>query len=464
MFAGSLNTFAVALARSLALLVALFHLLAVAAVPSHAQQSVTVIRDAEIERLVSDYARPILKAAGLSRSGIDIVLVNDRSFNAFVAGHRIFIHTGALMDSETPNEIIGVIAHETGHIAGGHQERLRQQLQRAQTMAVVSTLLGIGAGVAGAASDSGGLAQAGVGIAAGGAEMARRGLLGYQRTEEVAADRSAIEYLNRTGQSARGMLTTFERLAGGMALAGVNVDPYQISHPMPRERIANLEELVRSSDYFAREDPPELQLRHDLMRAKIAAYTAGPGAVSRLFQDRPRSLPARYGDALSTYLRGNPAAALQKADALIAQMPGNPYFYELRGDALIKANRPREAANAYAKAIARDPADSGLLEVGHGRALLATGQPDLVRKAASELQTGLSREPEFANGYRYLAQAYGQLGEVASAELATAEGHFHSGNYREAKMFAIRAQKRMPQGSPGWLRAQDIIQYEKPGE
>ncbi|EKF17303.1 M48 family metalloprotease [Nitratireductor pacificus] len=448
--------------RFAALFLAAVHLLVFSVPPATAQQGIPVVRDAEIEALISEYARPILKAAGLSRSGIDIILVNNRGFNAFVAGRRIFIHTGALMEAETPNEIIGVIAHEAGHIAGGHQERLRQQIQRAQTMAIVAALIGIGAGVAGAASKSGELAQAGVGMAAGGAEVARRGLLGYQRSEEATADRTAIDYLNATGQSARGMLTTFERLAGGLALAGVNVDPYQISHPMPRERIANLQELARNSRHFDRKDPPELQLRHDFMRAKIAAYTQGAAAAARLFRSDPNGLAARYGDAISTYLTGNPAAALKKADALAAKLPRNPYLQELRGDILIKANRPQEAANAYAKAIVLAPGTPGLLQVGYGQALMATGKPDLVRKAASELQTGLSREPEFANGYRYLAQAYGQLGDVASAELATAEGHFHSGHYRDAKLFALRSQKRLKPGSPGWLRAQDIIQYKQP--
>ena len=164
----------------------------VGASAAHAQR-VQVVRDAEIEALVADYARPILQAAGLSRSGIEIILVNNNSFNAFVAGRRIFIDTGALLQTETPNEIIGVLAHEIAHLAGGHQHRLREQLARAQTMAVVAMLVGMGAGVAGAANDIGGLAQAGGGLAMGGAEMARRSLLGYQRTEETTADRSAIE-------------------------------------------------------------------------------------------------------------------------------------------------------------------------------------------------------------------------------------------------------------------------------
>jgi len=424
---------------------------------AHAQR-VRIVRDAEIEALVVDYARPILQAAGLSRSGIEIVLVDDNSFNAFVAGRRVFIHAGALLQSETPNEIIGVLAHEIGHLAGGHQHRLREQLARAQTMAVVAALVGIGAGVAGAASNSDGFAQAGTGLAMGGAEMARRSLLGYQRTEETTADRSAIEYLNKTKQSGRGMLKTFERMGRDLALSGVNVDPYQVSHPMPRDRIANLQELVRSSPYYERSDPPELQLRHDLMRAKLAAHTAGPAAARRIFKD-PSGLPMHYADAISTYLQGNPRDALAKIDRLIASQPRNPYFHELRGEILIKANRPRDAANAFGQAVKLAP-PSGLLQVGYGQALLATGEPEQIRRAASELSAALTREPEYVNGYRFLAQAYGRLGNIGAAELASAEERYYSGNYQEAKVFAARAQTKLQRGSPDWVRAQDIINYK----
>lgn len=431
--------------------------------PAAAQKrSISVVRDAEIEALVADYARPILEAAGLAKSGIEIILVNDPSFNAFVTGRRIFVNTGALLMSETPNEIIGVLAHEAGHIAGGHQQRLRDQLARAQTMAVIATLLGVGATAAGAATGASGLAQSGAGIASGGMEAARRSVLAYQRTEETTADRSAVTYLERTGQSARGMLKTFERLAGAMALSGVRVDPYQISHPMPRERIANLETLARSSRNFERRDPPALQQRHDLMRAKIAAYTQGHAAASRMFARTPRSVPALYADAIGTFLSGNSRAAIGKIDALVKAAPQNPYFHEIRGEILMKAGRPQQAAEAFATALRLDPRKSGLIQIGRGQALMATGKPELVRKAVDELQAGLARARDYAAGYRYLAQAHGQLGNIGDAELATAEGHYHSGNYRDAQIFAARAQQKLARGTPAWLRAQDIINHRQP--
>ena len=429
--------------------------------PAHAQ-SVPIVRDAEIEALVRDYAKPILQAAGLSKSGISIILVNDRRFNAFVDGRRIFINTGALVMAETPNEIIGVLAHETGHLAGGHQQRLRDQLARAQTMAIVASLLGLGAMAAGAATKNGELAQSGMGVAAGGSEFARRGLLGYQRTEEYTADRSAIVYLDKTGQSANGMLKTFRHFQSALSLSGTQVDPYQISHPMPQDRIEALQALATASPYFNAVDPPALQLRHDMMRAKIAAFSPNGATLSRMFRNGQDPTAAAYGDAIYTFLHGNLRTALAKTDALIKAMPKNPYLYELRGDILLKANKAKEAAAAYAKAVSLDPNKSGLLQASYGQALVAAGDPKSLEKAVTVLSTGLSRDKENIAGYRYLAQAHGMLGEIPEADLATAEGYFYGGSYNDAKIFAMRAQQTMKRGSPGWVRAQDIINFKVP--
>lgn len=431
--------------------------------PAAAQSRMSVIRDAEIEALVRDYARPILKAAGLQSSGIEIVLINDPSFNAFVLGRRIFVNTGALLQAETPNEVIGVLAHEAGHIAGGHQQRLRQQLERAKTMALVAGALGLVGVAAGAAMKSGEVAQAGAGVAAGGGEFARRSLLGYQRTEETTADRSAITYLEKTGQSAKGMLKTFSRFQNALSLSGVRADPYLQSHPMPRERIANLKTLAEASPNFDKTDSPDLQLRHDLMRAKVAAYTQSMGATARMFQRDPRGLPATYGDAIATYLRGSPRTALAKADGLVKAQPKNPYFRELRGDVLVKANRPADAAASYAAAMKLDPAKSGVLQIAYAQALIAAGDKASLEKAVSAATRALEGDRENASGYQVLAQAYGQLGDEAGAELATAENYFYRGAYQDSKIFAARAQMKLKRGTPSWLRAQDIIDFRVPG-
>ena len=442
----------------------LFHALAalpflVGAGPADAQQQstrVSVIRDAEIERLMQDYARPIMKAAGLRSGAIEIILVNDNSFNAFVTGRRMFIHTGAIMRAETPGEIIGVIAHETGHLAGGHQHRLRQRADSAEKLAVLTTILGLGVAVAGAASKNGELAGVGGGIAAGGAEAANRSLLSYQRGEETTADRSAIEYLNRTEQSAAGLLKTFERFAESLALSGTRVDPYRISHPLPQERIANLQSLAQASPYFSKPDSAALQTRHDLARAKIAAYTGGASAAKRMFRNDPKGVGARYAVALTTFLRGSPKTALAQFDALIKEQPGNAYFHELRGDVLIKLNKPKDAGAAYQRAMKLDPLKSSTIQVAYGQSLLLSGETEGAKK---QLLAALQRDKDNFMGYQFLAQAYGQTGDVANAELSTADMNFYGGNLQEAKIFAARAQKKFKTGTPGWLRADDIINY-----
>lgn len=428
--------------------------------PAQAQSrggGVPIVRDAEIEALVADYAAPILKAAKLGGRGIRVILVNSQSFNAFVDGRRIFINTGAIMQSETPNEIIGVIAHEAGHIAGGHQDRLREQLSRARTMAVIGMLLGVGAGVAGAASGSSAAAGAGGGIAMGSSEMAMRSLLAYQRTEEITADRLAVNYLNATGQSTKGMLDTFQRFASALSLSGTQIDQYRISHPLPRERIANLEELARKSPHYNKRDSAALQLRHDMARAKIAAYSNNMGALQRMFKANPGGLPARYGSAITTYLNGSARSAIPKFEALIKEQPKNPYFHEMMGEVLIKANDAQGAAKAFQRAVSLDTRKSPLLRMSYGRALMLTGSKANMPNAIKELKAGIAADPEFPGGYGYLAQAYGQSGDMARADLATADMNFYSGNLQQAQIFAIRAQKQMKPNSPDWLRAQDII-------
>jgi len=431
------------------------------AMPAHAAGRVAVVRDAEIETLLKDYATPVLKAAGLKASRVQIVLVNDPSFNAFVDGQRIFVNTGALTASNTPNEIIGVIAHEAGHLAGGHQQRLREQIAAAQTMAIVGGLLGAGAIAAGSIAGNSGGSQVGGALITATPSLVQRNLLSYRRSEEMNADQAAARYLNATGQSMRGMLATFERFSQSLSLSGVQVDQYQISHPLPRDRIALLEELARKSKHFDAQDPQRLMDRHQLMRAKIAAYSGGAAAVVRLFSKDRGSLAARYGDAIATDLAGNSAASLQKLDALIREQPNNPYFHEFRGEVLIKLRKTDEAIKAFAQAVKLDRSKSPLIRARLGFALVASGKPGNMNRAIEELRASVQAEPENYSAYRHLSQAYGLAGDIANAELIMAEGNFRAGNAKDAKVFAARALQKLPKGSPGAIRANDILTIGK---
>ena len=431
---------------------------------AQAQELRGIIRDAEIETLLRDYSRPIFAAAGIPAGSTTIILMGDRSFNAFVAGERrMFINTGALMDAKTPNEIIGVIAHEAGHIKGGHLSRLHQQLQNAQILSVVGMLLGAGAAV-GAATSRGAVGNDGAGIMGailGPQEMVRRSLLSYQRSEEQAADRSAIDFLTTTHQSPQGLLETFKRFSQDAMFRSSSVDPYVFSHPLPTERISNLEALAAKSPYREVKDPPALQARHDLTRAKLFGFSATASEVGRRYPVSDQSLPARYARSIIDFRNKRISEALVKIDGLIKDQPANPYFWELRGQCLLEFGRPNEAVNALRKAVALAPS-AGLIRILLGHALISTDQSGHLDEAILELSNAVNREPDSPDGFRHLATAYNRKGQIGLAELNSARAFFAAGDYGNAANHAARAKEKLPANSPGWYKADEILNYRPP--
>jgi predicted Zn-dependent protease len=436
-----------------------------AAVPARAQERVTtglpIIRDTEIENLVRDYAEPILKAAGLEKQHIKVVIINSREFNAFVMdGRHIFINSGALFDCKTPNEVIGIFAHESGHLADGHLMRLREKLAQAQTASVIGMLLGIGALVAGARAGGSGAAIGGAAMSAP-QSMVMHSLLAYVRTQEDQADHAGVKFLTMTHQSARGMLDIFKRLAGESLYQTQNADPYLQTHPFPAEREKTLEELARNSPYWNVKDPAALQLRHDLMRAKLSGYLEAPGTVLRRYPPGNQSLPARYARAISTYRHGSLGQALVEIDGLIRSEPTNPYFEELKGQALMDGGRPALALAPLRRAVALSH-NAPLIEILLGRAMVATNNKAYAGDAISILSTALRKEPDMSSGYLQLAMAYGRTGDLAHADLASARAAMTRGDIKTARMLAERAKHRFPVGSPAWVQADDIVSVKRP--
>ena len=418
-----------------------------------------VIRDTEAEQLLRDYTRPILRAAGLEKQNIQAVIINDSAFNAFVAdGRRIFVNSGAIMQSETPNQLIGVLAHETGHLAGGHLAKMREQMAQAQAQMIIAMLLGAGAMVAGARSgnSNNGMANAGAAAIAGPQAMIQRNLISYVRAQEENADRAGVKFLTATGQSPKGMYETFKRFANDSLFASHGADPYLQSHPMPVDRVAALEELARSSPYWDKKDDPALQLRHDMVRAKISAFMERQDTVYRRYPMSNDSLPARYAHAISTYLHGDLRAALAQIDGLIQLQPNNPYFYELRGQALLEGGKPAEAVAPLRKAVALSNR-SPLIEMLLGQALVATDNKAYTDEAVGILRAAVARETEAPLGYMQLAMAYGRKGDYAEADLASAQAAFLRGDNKTARELAARAKTRFAVGTPGWVKADDIV-------
>ncbi|MBK3663606.1 M48 family metallopeptidase [Bradyrhizobium diazoefficiens] len=426
-----------------------------------------VLRDTETEQLLREYTRPILRAAGLEKQNIQMVIINDNSFNAFVAdGHRIFVNYGAILQSETPNQLIGVLAHETGHLAGGHLSKMREQLANAQTQMIIAMLLGAGALVAGASRGSNspgnnGLANAGAAAIAGPGEMIRRSLLSYQRQQEENADRAGVKFLTATQQSPRGMYETFRRFTSESLFAARGADPYLQSHPMPAERVAALQQFASTSPYWDKKDDPALQLRHDMVRAKISAFMERPELVYRRYPLTNDSMPARYAHAISTYLHGDLRSALTQIDALIAVQPNNPYFYEVRGQALLESGKPADAIAPLRKAVQLSN-NAPLIEMLLGQALVGTDNKAYTDDAIRILRAAVGREPEAPLGYMQLAMAYGRKGDYAEADLASAQAAYLRGDNKTARELATRAKTRFAVGTPGWVKADDIVASKPP--
>jgi predicted Zn-dependent protease len=433
-------------------------------VPTRAQNGssagIPMIRDAEIEQLLRDYTAPIFKVAGISNQNIHVVIIQDKAFNAFVMdAHRIFVNAGALMQTTTPNQMIGVFAHETGHIVGGHLSKMRQELANAQTAAIIAMLLGAGAVVAGARSGNADVGNIGGAVFAGPQAYIMNSLLSYQRAQEESADRAGVRFLTMTGQSAKGMYDTFKRFADESLFEAHGANPYAQNHPMPQERMDALAELVKTP-YWDKKDPPELQFRHDMMRAKLYGFVENPDIVLRHYPLSDTSLPARYARAISTYRFGDMRGAIAQIDGLIAAMPNNPYFYELKGQALLEGGHPAEAIAPLRRAVQLAP-DPALIQITLGQALIATNDQKLAEEAIPLLHAALTKEPETSLAYLQLAMAYGREGDLADADLASAQAAFARGDNKTARELAARAKERFPIGSPGWVRADDIVAFNK---
>jgi predicted Zn-dependent protease len=433
--------------------------------PARAQESppgagMAIIRDAEIEQLLRDYSKPILRVAGLGDQNIHVVIINDRTFNAFVMdAHHIFVNAGALMESKTPNQLIGVFAHETGHIVGGHLSKMRQELANAQMTAIVAMLAGVGTMVAAARSGSVNMGNLGGAMFQAPQSYIEHSLLAYQRAQEEYADRAGVRFLTMTGQSAKGMYDTFKRFADETMFESKYIDPYAQNHPMPAERMAELANLVHNQ-YWDKTDPPQLQFRHDMMRAKLYGYMDHPNEVLQRYPLTDDSMPARYARAISAYRFGDLRDAQAQIDGLIRSMPNDPYFYELKGQALLEAGHPAEAIPPLQRAVRLAP-DPALIQILLGQALVAMNNAKMADEAIPILRAALIKEPDSSDGYDQLAMAFGQKNDLADADLASAQAAFARGDNKTARELAERAKQRFPIGSPGWVRADDIVAFNK---
>ena len=421
---------------------------------AYAQSSgASFIRDSEIEKLIASYAKTIFRAAGLPADDIQVYIIADDTVNAFVTPDRgVFINMGLLIRSQTPNQLIGVIAHETGHIMGGHYARLQDKLKKATFEQILGFILGVAAGFA--ANDPNVTAS----VISFIDSIGQLSLLSFSRGQEASADQAALSLLDRTGQSSRGLLDFFKIMQQQERLGGFSIGPYFSTHPLTAERIRTVQEHLEKSPFANRIDPPLLQLAHERMRAKLIGYFYSLSQVLVIYPEQDQRMVARYARVFAYYRATQIDHALVILDSLLKDYPDDPFFTEFKGQILLETGNPGLALPYYRQAIRLDPS-SYLLQFDLARVILATNDSKLLPEAIKNLESFLRVEPTNASGWRQLAIAYGKKGDMGMTALALAETAVNRGLYKEAILQAERAMKLLAYGSPGWRRADDIQNY-----
>jgi predicted Zn-dependent protease len=419
------------------------------------EQGVSIIRDTEIEEILHEDGDPIFVAAGLDPKAVQIHLVGDKELNAFSAGGlQLFINTGLIIESRTPNELTGVMAHETGHIAGGHIARSGA----AGRAALGPLLLGIGLGILAAVA---GAPDAAASLVYSSGYFAELSVLGYSREQESRADQAAVTYLEKAGESGRGLVDFFNNFRYQEVFDDEKKFPFFRDHPLTDDRIEALTVRVNQQPHVGVTDTPQAIAKHEIMKAKLIAFLDGPG---RTFTDYPisdQSFPARYARAIAYYKETDTTRAIGAIDSLIADQPRNPYLWELKGQVLFEAGRPKEAEPAHRRSVELKP-DAPLLLINLGQTLVAEGDAPHVAEAVVFLKHALAAESDNALAWRLLSEAYDTQGLDGMARLATAEQNFYLGQMTDARVFAVRARELLKKDSPEWRRANDIILASQP--
>lgn len=432
--------------------VAAMALIAVSLWPLSTQaQGRKIIRDAEIENTIRAYSTPLFQSAGLSPSAVDIILIDDPSLNAFVAGgQNIFIHTGLLIRAYNAEQVIGVIAHETGHIVGGHIAARINEMREASKSLLVTYLLGIGAALA---TGRGEIAAATISASQ---DVVLKSVLSYTRGQEQSADQAAVRLLQATRQTPEGLLEFMEILGGQEVLLSTNQDPYLRTHPVTGERITFLRHAVEESPYRGQPTPQEFEQMHARTRAKLIGFLQPPSQVFREYPKQDTSLEARYAHAIAYYRAADMDQALPLVDGLIEEHPGDPYFHELKGQMLFEHGRLQESLPHLETAASLLP-DSAQIKLLLSRVLIEMNDPQRDQQALENLRRVVQAEPGNAFAWRLAATAYGRQGDKGMLSLAMAESALARGKYPEAKVHSKRALDILPSGSPNWIRADDVF-------
>ncbi len=415
--------------------------------PARAQ---SILRDAETEQMFADMSKPLIIAAGLSPKDVRVVLIQDDSINAFVAGGQtVYVHSGLIDAADNANQVQGVIAHEIGHIADGHVVLQGEGARPALGIALLSMVLGIAAIAAGSA-------EGGAGIIAAGQQAAQSKFLAFTRVQEATADATAAKFLEESGISGRGFLQFFKKLQSQEFRAGyVNIDPYSQSHPLSGERVATLTHTLETSPAWNAPLNPALETMFRRVKAKLKGYIEEPQRTLNIYPSEDQSVFAHYARAYAYHKGGFPEKANAEADALIAIAPHDPYFLEIKGQILLESGKPLQALAPLREAT-QITAYQPLIATTFGHALIATEDRNNYGEAEKVLRQAVARDDDNPFAWYQLGTVYELRGDQARAMLATAERAALTGDPRTAAFSARAAMGGLPPNSVDWIRAQDI--------
>jgi predicted Zn-dependent protease len=416
---------------------------------------IPLIRDTEIEAILKADVTPIWKAAGIDTNDAQVHIVGVKDLQAFVAGgQHLFVFSGLIMKTKNPNELIGVMAHETGHMAGGHLARSDELQKGAMATFLITMGLGILAAVAGKGSEGGG---AGAGLMYSAGYFAALQMAGYTRIQEASADQAAATYLEKAGISGKGLVDFFSNLSYDEVFANARQNQFLYDHPLTEDRIAALKKRVETAPHYNVVDTPEAMEQHRIMVAKLKAFMNYPEQTYMDYPETDTSFPARYARAIAHYRALDTEKALKLVGDLIAERPQNPYLYELKGQILFESGRTKEAIEPWRQAVTLAPT-APLLKVLYAQALVAQPGTDTLDEAITVLNTAIGEEKGDDSMAWYLAaQAYDRKKMDGMARLASAEQNFHLGQWPAARSFAMRARGLLAANTPEWRQANDII-------
>ena len=421
---------------------------------AHAQgEPLSLIRDTEIEDILHEDAAALYDAAGLDAKSIHILLIGSKDLNAFAAPGTMAVFTGLILESKTPNQLQGVMAHEIGHLAGGHSARSGEMSRAGLKPFLLTMGLGVLAALAGNT-------EAGAILAGNAGFFGQIGMLGYSREQESRADQAGASYLETASLSGQGLVEFFDNFRYQEVFAEARRYPYFRSHPLSSDRIAALRSRVEKLPHFQARDDADKIAKHEIMKAKLQGFINPTIAIVKC-SDKVQDYPTRYACAIAQYQLKEPDKALKLIEALLQEQPNNPYLWELKGQVLFEFGRAAEAEPAQRKSVALKP-EAPLLRVNLGQTLIALNSDAKVDEGIAELKKSLVQDEENSAAWRILAEAYDRRGLDGLARYATAEYNFQEGDKRQALVFAMRAREMLAKGTPEWRRATDIVLASNP--